>query len=427
MKENAWDEKRAMDLLNQLEAILESDPLIDEIGFIHPSQFVTLSKECGESGDSSDDGAFGCSNTKFWNRDHKLGISTEVLLPLCKAAKSAFMVAMKQYKTVSSLTDSEQEDENMVYCSLSCQSFESEVMKHSRALLLLSCDFGTAWNSRKLIVSKKQQLSMFMDELLLSALVLSYSPKSEQAWSHRRWVIKMIAGKYSTRQEIIAKESELVEKIAERSKMNYRAWNHRCWLVSYMTREQMLHELKKSRDWAGLHVADNSCFHYRRRLMLGISENFCSKQEGDNSSYNVENYQVMKEELDMNEVLIKRYIGREALWLHRRFLSLCLVRHLTTVHGISCHYEQKTSMDNKINTFLDNELSLLNSYSTIQDMEFEDFKAQAMYSAIYLLWLIKQIPEFRVIELQVKLKAGNLKTILHKTCPERSFLWDFLD
>ncbi|XVF06412.1 hypothetical protein REPUB_Repub06bG0046400 [Reevesia pubescens] len=381
MKENAWDEKRAMDLLNQLEAILESDPLIDEIGFIHPSQFVTLSKECGESGDSSDDGAFGCSNTKFWNRDHKLGISTEVLLPLCKAAKSAFMVAMKQYKTVSSLTDSEQEDENMVYCSLSCQSFESEVMKHSRALLLLSCDFGTAWNSRKLIVSKKQQLSMFMDELLLSALVLSYSPKSEQAWSHRRWVIKMIAGKYSTRQEIIAKESELVEKIAERSKMNYRAWNHRCWLVSYMTREQMLHELKKSRDWAGLHVADNSCFHYRRRLMLGISENFCSKQEGDNSSYNVENYQVMK----------------------------------------------KTSMDNKINTFLDNELSLLNSYSTIQDMEFEDFKAQAMYSAIYLLWLIKQIPEFRVIELQVKLKAGNLKTILHKTCPERSFLWDFLD
>lgn len=56
---------------------------------------------------------------------------------------------------------------------------------------------------------------MFMDELLLSALVLSYSPKSEQAWSHRRWVIKMIAGKHSNLQEIIAKESELVEKIAE--------------------------------------------------------------------------------------------------------------------------------------------------------------------------------------------------------------------
>ncbi|XWS58412.1 hypothetical protein CRYUN_Cryun08bG0031900 [Craigia yunnanensis] len=427
MNENSWDEKRPMDLLNQLEAILESDPLIDEVGFIHPSQFVTLSKECGEFGDSSGDGAFGPRNTKFWNRDHKLGISTEILLPLCKAAKSAFMDVMKQYKTLSSLSDNEHEDENNTYGSLSCQSFESEVVKHSRVLLLLSCDFGTAWNSRKLVVSKKQQLSIFMDELLLSALVLSYSPKSEQAWSHRRWVIKMIAGKYSTLQEIIEKESELVEKIAERSKMNYRAWNHRCWLVSYMTREQMLHELKKSRDWAGLHVADNSCFHYCRRLMLGILENSCCKQEGDNSSYEVENYQVMKEELDLNEVLIKRYIGREALWLHRRFLSLCTIRHLTTMHGISCHYEQKTGMNNEMNIFLDNESCLLNSCSTIQDTEFEDFKAQAMYSAIYFLWLITQIPEFREIELQVKLKAGNLKTILHKTCPERSFLGDFSD
>lgn len=38
---------------------------------------------------------------------------------------------------------------------------------------------------RKLIVSKKQDLSIFMDELLLSELVLSYSPKSDHAWSHR--------------------------------------------------------------------------------------------------------------------------------------------------------------------------------------------------------------------------------------------------
>ncbi|KAB1208128.1 Protein prenyltransferase alpha subunit repeat-containing protein 1 [Morella rubra] len=46
--------------------------------------------------------------------------------------------------------------------------------------------------------------------------------------------------------------------------MNYRAWNHRCWLVSYMTREHVLNELKTSRKWAGLHIADNCCFHYRR-------------------------------------------------------------------------------------------------------------------------------------------------------------------
>ncbi|KAL6499736.1 hypothetical protein OROGR_027646 [Orobanche gracilis] len=67
----------------------------------------------------------------------------------------------------------------------------------------------------KLIVSKKQLVPMFMDELVLSALVLSYSPKSERAWSHRRWVIKMIAGKCANLQEIVGRESELVKTFAE--------------------------------------------------------------------------------------------------------------------------------------------------------------------------------------------------------------------
>ena len=81
----------------------------------------------------------------------------------------------------------------------------------------------------------------------------------------------------------------------------------------------------------------------------------------------------------------------QALWLHRRFLSLCTIRHLTTKHGTSCHFEQKTSMNNEINIFLDNVSCLLDYCSTIQDTEYEDFKAQAMYSAIYFLWLITVI------------------------------------
>lgn len=115
-------------------------------------------------------------------------------------------------------------------------------------VLFISC--------RKLIVSKKLILTIFKDELLLSALVLSYSPKSERAWSHRlytswhlhlllckanvsctcafmlylhnllnpirydihtyrRWVIKMIAGKHANLLEIVERESELVKKMAE--------------------------------------------------------------------------------------------------------------------------------------------------------------------------------------------------------------------
>ncbi|KAM3705306.1 hypothetical protein ACJW31_03G069600 [Castanea mollissima] len=404
-----------MDLLLQFQHILQSDPLIDEVGFVHPTQFATLTE------DSTGDAAIS-DGTTFWCRDHKLGVSTQAILPLYNAAKRAFIAAMEEYK------------------SLGDDGLESEVMKHSKALLLLSSDFGTAWNSRKLVVSKKQQLSMYMGELLLSALVLSCSPKSDQAWSHRRWVIKSIRGKCSALQEILGKESELVEKIAERSKMNYRAWNHRCWLVSYMTREQVLHELKKSRNWAGLHVADNCCFHYRRRLILWILKD--SKLENASPGYSVEVSEVWKEELNWNEMLIKRYIGREvyalstkqlnyalillALWLHRRFLSLHWMKQFATnLHDVSCHSELKIRTSNSFNSFIDNELHLLNSCSTAPDNYFEDFQAQATYSATYILWLTKQIPEFWS-EFQEKLTIGNLKTMMSKVCPERSFLWDSL-
>ncbi|KAM4108782.1 hypothetical protein ACB094_03G071200 [Castanea mollissima] len=388
-----------MDLLLQFQHILETDPLIDEVGFVHPTQFATLTE------DSTGDAAIS-DGTTFWCRDHKLGVSTQAILPLYNAAKRAFIAAMEEYKRLGD------------------DGLESEVMKHSKALLLLSSDFGTAWNSRKLVVSKKQQLSMYMGELLLSALVLSCSPKSDQAWSHRRWVIKSIRGKCSDLQEILGKESELVEKIAERSKMNYRAWNHRCWLVSYMTREQVLHELKKSRNWAGLHVADNCCFHYRRRLILWILKD--SKLENASPGYSVEVSEVWKEELNWNEMLIKRYIGREALWLHRRFLSLCWMKQFATnLHDVSCHSELKISTSNSFNNFIDNELHLLNSCSTALDNDFEDFQAQATYSATYILWLTKQIPEFWS-EFQEKFTIGNLKTMMSKVCPERSFLWDSL-
>ncbi|KAJ4719743.1 Protein prenyltransferase alpha subunit repeat-containing protein 1 [Melia azedarach] len=276
-------------------------------------------------------------------------------------------------------------------------------------------------------MSKKQLLPMFMDELRMSALVLSYSPKSERAWSHRRWVITMISGKCSTLQRIIEKESELVENIAEKSKMNYRAWNHRCWLVSYMTSEQVLHELKKSRNWSGLHVADNSCFHYRQKLILSNLEDLCQMQENDYSGCNIEIHRGWKEELDWNKALIKRYVGREALWLHRRFLALYWIRHTTTGHlSVSSQSKQKTGVDTDINSFMDHELFLVDSCSTIPDDDFEDFQAQAIHSATYMLWLTRQIPKSCRIAIQEKLRAGELTRLLRKTCPERCSLWDYL-
>ncbi|XP_042492226.1 protein prenyltransferase alpha subunit repeat-containing protein 1 isoform X2 [Macadamia integrifolia] len=353
MMEGEGPQENSSCLLMQLEHILGSDPLIDEVGFVHPTQLMALNGGSAGSLDASannfqqssdhvvDTDILLYENSVFWTRDHKLAISTQSLLPLYRAAKHAFMTAIRQYKMLHNLCTKTDRlvDETVQNRSLASENLlESEVMKHSKALLLLSCDFGSAWNGRKLVLSKKQQFSLFMDELLLSALILSYSPKSECAWSHRRWVIKTISGKFPNLQEMVEKESELVENIAEKLKMNYRAWSHRCWLISYMTKEQMLSELKKSKKWAELHVADNCCFHYRSQLMLRILEDSCLRQVPEFCSSHVPDlYQMWKEELDWGETLIRRFVGREALWVHRRFLSQCWIKHFVSgIQGFVC-------------------------------------------------------------------------------------------
>nr|POF18175.1 hypothetical protein CFP56_67657 [Quercus suber] len=294
----------------------------DEVGFVHPTQFAMLAE------DSTGDAAIS-DGTTFWSRDHKLGVSTQAILPLYNAAKRAFIAAMEEYKRLGDCDD----------------GLESEVMG---CIVRLSCCSAP-----------------------ISALPGTQEIKNELS-------------------------------------------------------EQVLHELKISRNWAGLHVADNCCFHYRRRLMLRILKDSTCKLENASPGFSVEVSEVWKEELDWNEMLIKRYIGREALWLHRRFLSLCWMKQFSTnLHDVSCHSDLKISTSDSFNSFIDNELQLLNSCSTVPDNDFEDFQAQATYSATYTLWVTKQIPEIWS-EFQEKLTIGNLKTMLSKVCPERSFLWDSL-
>ncbi|CAH8251760.1 unnamed protein product [Arabidopsis lyrata] len=311
MRQGPCSEEDCFILLKQFEHVLESDPLIDEVGFIHPSQFNLLDEEAGFSNVYQNElQPNNGTSRKFWNQDHKLGISTDILVQLCKYAKHAFLLALDEYKRHGNIS-----------CSPSTP--ESEVMKHSQAVLLLSSDFGTAWNARKLILSKKDQLSAFTQELRLSGLILSNSPKSESTWSHRRWIIKMISLGFPTLQVIITKESELVESIGE------------------------------------------------------------------------------------------------ALWLHRRFLSLNWIMYFTCNDSdVSPEPGESIIMNEEIAIFINNEIRLLESAMTVPDTKFEDFQAQALHTGVYMLWLTKKMPElWRMLE--EKLGTEKVKCVMSTIAQER--------
>lgn len=143
----------------------------DEVGFIHPTQFATFSEEVRSSPSSSSSSVADGSqleneisksetardnscDTCFWHNEHKLGISTVVLVQLYRAAKDAFLDSFRRCKMLSNsqVKKDGRLDENASMCSTSfLEIAEIEVMRHSKALLLLSCDFGTAWNSRYIL------------------------------------------------------------------------------------------------------------------------------------------------------------------------------------------------------------------------------------------------------------------------------------
>ncbi|CAD6248503.1 unnamed protein product [Miscanthus lutarioriparius] len=363
-QQQGGEEQLPEDLLHHFEQILHDDPLINEVGFLHPTQFYSL--DCPQDGDSASQPPEFHHTRCFWCRDHKLAISAEILPKLYHAARDA-------------------------YCNTRDAPLSpTHLLRHTKALLILCPDLLTAWNSRKMVLSAEYDFTKLKDELQLCALILSYSPKNESTWSHRRWVIKQVAEQHQDMLELIGNESILVKEIAEKSKMNYRAWRHRCWLIPYMTRKQVLDELKESTRWSELHVADNCCFHYRRSLLLALLDNRLRNGE-DSLSWESEICVLWKEELRWDEMLIRRYQGRESLWNHRRFLSHWWIRHLLTVE------ENWPSTRSQMDMFVIQEIQLLSECLHDPVDEFGESRVQAELSALYILWITKAISSWGLV------------------------------
>ncbi|XP_074567884.1 uncharacterized protein LOC141824485 isoform X2 [Curcuma longa] len=425
-----------MSLLEQFEGILEGDKLIDEIGFLGASQFVSLDQDLSgssldqctpiQSANVSLETNIAELNTVqydknfFWNRNNKLAISTDVLSHLYIAARHAYMDVSRRYKASINLTLNKG-----AFCSASAQAnfdhlLEDEILKHTKALLILSCNFSSAWNDRKLVLSRKHEMPLFLEELRFSSLILSGAPKVEYAWSQRRWVIKIVGDYLQDLPGIIREESDLVEKIAEKSKMNYRAWGHRCWLISCMTSDQVFHELAKSKKWTELHVADNCCFHYRRELMLNLLKEYHEAS----TSCNFDVCLLYKEEFKWTELLIRRYIGREALWIHRRFLTQCWIKHFTTNQGAAVT-ESEDLISSTTQIFLAKELQFARSFLNIADGCY-DTHDQAQYAASYILWTLKFALSQESMHEEILSELRDLKPLLLKTCAVNSLGWEMI-
>ncbi|KAJ7529255.1 hypothetical protein O6H91_15G040300 [Diphasiastrum complanatum] len=439
-------------LLSQLDRLLDADPFIDELGFVHPSELVRLKSvsdhSIAEAADvepeskhthsyeekkqyagGGEEFAYGhkehndlsCDDCAFWCHDHKLAIASPVLLLMYKAAKEAFIAIKKEY-LIYPRQDGLSSKSEMIGRN---QGYQQKLMSCTRALVLINSDHASAWNARKriLLMGLKDDL---MAELRLTRLVLSCAPKSEEAWAHRRWVIGCIKGYHTVLDGVLEGDSKLIELIAERSRMNYRAWRHRCWLVSHMSLTQVSHELRRSKLWTASYVADNCCFHYRRCLLLHLlqipsssgdhcnegtvnKESNCSgsSQSGVSPAMSDTVAELWKEELSWSADLIKSYLGCEftsevslqTLWIHRRFLILHFLDHHCMKH---CKYHWHSASEKYVGEVsIDTDRSSQQDALVESEFRFVDFclsaceknhpeeaKRQKEFAITYKLWIL---------------------------------------
>ncbi|XP_024387972.1 uncharacterized protein [Physcomitrium patens] len=422
-EEDSW--QHGVRLVLHLDSILEGDPYIDEIGFVHPSQleslhsignfalehkkpfFMKTRRKAEGQGEADDTGQYAedCSQrnegheveaeppginpdqsylnnvqgkfidfsydkSAFWCAHHKLAIAVSALAPIYEVARKEFLANRKAHaQCLTGTRNSVMSPSSLSFqllegglCNRSANSrangngnvqfqgqngavhalLQKNLMLYSRVLVIVNCDFASAWNARKRVLSRMEATEEFLlAELRLARMVLAYGPKSEESWAYRRWIIdRMISAglPWNTVGSVLEGDSMLVEAIAGRSRMNYRAWRHRYWLVSRMSLQQVASELQNTKRLAQLHVADNCCFHYRRCLLLGILQAglmpneknvnsptlVASRAQAGLSAALIVNPQLLttlwKDELSWNRDLIKQFFGFEALWLHRRFL-----------------------------------------------------------------------------------------------------------
>eukprot|EP00472_Partenskyella_glossopodia_P002901 CAMPEP_0197522960 /NCGR_PEP_ID=MMETSP1318-20131121/7995_1 /TAXON_ID=552666 /ORGANISM="Partenskyella glossopodia, Strain RCC365" /LENGTH=398 /DNA_ID=CAMNT_0043075497 /DNA_START=54 /DNA_END=1247 /DNA_ORIENTATION=- len=322
--------KLGSELYNKLDSLVESDPDIDELGFL------VLEKKSPE----------------FILEQHKLGISFWCI-PLIYSYTNKLFAAVLKSADISGTIGA---------------SATKALHSTTRCLVLINPDNHTCWNVRKILI---QQGSVSMEsELKLLSLVFTKHPKSGIAWSHRRWILRQIEpfrpiGTNASRKSIYQHpafqvEMSLCEYNAGHNKNNYYAWTHRLWVFEHTSQDQhaIAAELKWIRDWNSMHVSEHSGFHYKHHVLLKILRcfggkyknvpncltDFVEKLDESNSTATgqlsendaklqpkhehgkFDPIQIFETDIKDNEAMIKLYPGFESLWMHRRFLFTIYIR-----------------------------------------------------------------------------------------------------
>lgn len=143
--------------------------------------------------------------------------------------------------------------------------FNHTLVKYLNFALLINPDVVTFWNARRRLL-QKDRLDIGR-EFKFAAIVLSKKPKSNEAFSYRRWLFS-----FQSHESIDwTRELSLTERCSAKSLSNYQAWSHRQWALQKAP-FLLQYELATTERFIRKHIGDYSCYSHRQFVLFKMYE-----------------------------------------------------------------------------------------------------------------------------------------------------------
>lgn len=248
-----------LSLINEINNIFQSDPLLDELDFLLAPP-------------SSED-------YYVIHIQHKLGLMKCILKPL-------FIFAIQQFHTLIEMINQQQQDDENLNLSLLFK-YSNELQTLTRIILVIKGDHLMAFNYRRQLIqladkvytnstnsntiqsspnqiitnqtnlsnsynSNRTTAINFSNEITFLNVLFTRHPKSPSAWQYRRFCLLQLfhnTEQLSKSKTTLISEFSICSKFADVYPKNYYAWIHRLWLLDMLSYDELLDELEFTTRW----------------------------------------------------------------------------------------------------------------------------------------------------------------------------------
>jgi len=194
-------------------------------------------------------------------------------------------------------------------------------------------------------------------ELTFINLLFTQHAKAPSSWAHRKWVAKKLVDlaaqrdkEYNNIYQWASSEINTCSSVAERFPKNYHAWTHRRWVFrllfktwisksdSTVTAEDCIEtklifkllykELENTQIWMKTHVSDHSACHYQGQVLRMLLAVGLHPTNGYFASSNDEDGITWAWDLltkTINSARASSFLSHEVTWIHRRISSFTII------------------------------------------------------------------------------------------------------